>query len=605
MADAVYNIETVFGLRDEATEGLNRILESLKGIAESVGIAEAGLRGLGLVGVATGVVVGLNQIASAAEATTNQLARLRVAHGDTMQAMAAAQRVVEEVPTLGITEALQQVQAAYGVMGEGAFKIAPELARFQEISRFYGQRPDMNRILGMLGSQGLTTPGRENALINRLDNLARVIEATQGAISPDQLLRAQQIMGIRGLQMSPDFINNILPQLMLNWQGAGRGGPGAALAAAEQAFGGGLRGRGTGFQAQEWQRVFGARDPGEQLFRRNPYEWAQIAARAMKEQGFTDEDMFKMASRLFQNPRAAAIMADFFTKGAVALGPSSPYAQLQQRLAQAPGATQYAYGEMLQAPSERQRVIGSLWGKILEEIGKPLETLKEEAFLPLTRWLNQIYLVVKDPVWQSQVVEQVNKNLNTVLSIFRAIERLNQMSTGGGFGDKLLEWMNKFTQLMADAVRWEIMALSWGKIDPRQLGEEMRKLAEPPPEMYQRPGMYLGVPGMTTPDVRLSPIDPRWMPDRPAGPPASFMQPGPAGTTPFGLPNQGSVVPQMWPGPTIQSNRPIWLQTILDIDGRTIAEAITSGQMDALEFSSRGASNMSQGYASGGHNTAP
>src|SRR5215472_17433978 len=107
MADAVYNIETVFGLRDEATEGLNRILESLKGIAESVGIAEAGLRGLGLVGVATGVVVGLNQIASAAEATTNQLARLRVAHGDTMQAMAAAQRVVEEVPTLGITEALQ------------------------------------------------------------------------------------------------------------------------------------------------------------------------------------------------------------------------------------------------------------------------------------------------------------------------------------------------------------------------------------------------------------------------------------------------------------------------------------------------------------------
>lgn len=405
MAVTVMEMMMKLGLQNDAMAGLQAVETILKNMHNYLRTLQGGLDAVGrsaiAVGTATaslGVIagVGLNALASRSAAATEEFNKLKLMVGETDAQLlrGAAWKVVSAVPGSEYLGNIKMARELVGVLGSENIgqitQLLPDLVRAQEwLTKLNAGGPgDIVALTRTLGRTGITDPAKQAQFLEFLDHMTRAVQVTGGQVTAQDYMKVMNFGGVATMGWSKEFIDNVLPKLMLDFKASGggmvamQGNIGMLMS---QEFRSALQGarqdaKGKGI----WHDLL----PGVNLtdtMINNPFLAAQtIGPRLMAQAGGNRARLLEMLSQLFTNPRAASLMA-YMIEHADRIG---GYAANAARM---PGNTQKGM-EAYEAGSPAAQLAN--FTAALENfstvIGEPLERIKLAATGPMIDLLNSL-----------------------------------------------------------------------------------------------------------------------------------------------------------------------------------------------------------------------
>jgi hypothetical protein len=371
---SVYDIAMELQLNDKASEGLRGISDSLAKIGEQLRLATEGFSKLSntvIGGAGIGLALGLERIMTSANKFTDSMIRMRMTGVDAQRAMQAAILTQQMMPTTTTTENLERARRLFPLLGPAGFTMLPQLTRAAELMEFAGAPGGLDPTLQMASRLGLTQPGRQMQLWDFVNQMTRVVQATQGQVTPQMMQQITRMAGITGMTLDPEMMTTVLPALAMSGIG-GRGGPGQALAIMEQGITrAAMRaGGGGGISQRAFRAYFGRNinEADEMQLARNPYQWMQQNAQRFR--GVDPQTISAIFREVFTNPQAAAIMATFLQQGEALLGNRSRFAMARAAYGAAPGATEEAARALEGSTDQKLRQLGATFTETMHNIAR-------------------------------------------------------------------------------------------------------------------------------------------------------------------------------------------------------------------------------------------
>lgn len=236
MATEVYELMMKLGLQNDARVGLTEIANILKNLSgylteleNSLGsFTKAALSPQGLIGVSAAMlgvsgtmVWGMNKFADESAGAVEELNKMKLVLGEigAEKLAGAARAVTGQVPGSSYAENLKLAGDLGNILGPGGVDnivtLLPQLARAQEFLGLLGDKTagsDITSLVQTLGRTGMTDPSQQAKLLAYIDNMVKTVQATGGAVTAQDYMKAIRFGGIESMGWSDDFVTNTGPE---------------------------------------------------------------------------------------------------------------------------------------------------------------------------------------------------------------------------------------------------------------------------------------------------------------------------------------------------------------------------------------------------------
>lgn len=350
----VWKIGVAMSLTNGMSPVIAIIAADVLGLKGKVNEVEAAFKAwkpaiMGAIGVLTGsaMIAGVAKLAGYGSEVNHQLELMKtagMANVEIQQAMAQAMKTSRDVQTTtyaGNLEHIRELRYAFGQTAE-ANQFLSGVSQSNAILNAVkgGGHDQVWELVKSLEQKGLTTNPQE--FMDYVNRMTQVVEATGGKVTPAMFMQSIKYGRTAALGWDEDFIVGALPRLIQSMSGGGSGGgragPGNALMSA---FAKVVQGQIERKAAEEFNRLGLATDyhpikgssqamvniTGAKQFAANPYEWVQtVLMPALKANGITSQtDVIQEISRLFQVRTASQVITEMGLQGRFAQGAQSPF----------------------------------------------------------------------------------------------------------------------------------------------------------------------------------------------------------------------------------------------------------------------------------------
>jgi hypothetical protein len=355
------------------------------------------LLGVGAILGGSLMIDGLVKIAQHGGVVNHQLELMKIAgmdNAEIQESMAQAMKTSGNVMTTTLSENLAHIRELRYAFGE----TSTAMLHLDEISKSNavlnavkgGGQDQVWELVKSLEQKGLTYDPKEFS--SYVDTMTKVVEATGGKVTPQMYFSAFKYGRTAMLGWDEAFIGGALPRLIQSMSGggasggSGSGGPGNALMSA---FAKVVQGQMPKKAAEEWARmgltpggvshIEGSSQSivgeisGADQFMANPYEWVQKTLMpALAERGITSQnDIISEISKMFPVRTASQVISEMALQGRFHEGANSPFEKDIKLQHGAMGMAGYDelikndYPMILQAFNQQ-------WKNLLETLGSPL-----------------------------------------------------------------------------------------------------------------------------------------------------------------------------------------------------------------------------------------
>jgi hypothetical protein len=239
-----------------------------------------------------------------------------------------------------------------------------------------------------LEEKGLTAS--PDVMMSYVDQMTKAVVASGGKVTPEQFFSAFKFGRTAMLGWDETFVTQMLPRLIQSWSGgggfSGTSGPGNALMSGFSTVVSGHMTKAAGMMWEKMGLATMEKIPGSSqvlthvrqslvdAFLKNPYEFAQqIAPDVIKAAGGKDQNkMIEVVGKMLQNRTAGAVITQMILQGRAVLGDQSPF-EKDARLQREAFDQRMSYDELIKNDYQTMmKAFHSQWKSFNETIGAPL-----------------------------------------------------------------------------------------------------------------------------------------------------------------------------------------------------------------------------------------
>jgi hypothetical protein len=371
---------------------------TIKGIEKNFAGWATALGGVAAILGGSAMIGGLVALAKHGGDVNHQLELMKIAGMDNAEiqgSIAQAMKTTGNVMTTTLSENLAHIRELRYAFGDTTVAMShlDEISKANSILNSVkgGGKDQVWELVKSLEQKGLTYKPEEFS--SYVNTMTKVIEATGGKVTPEMFMSTFKYGRTSMLGWDESFVGGALPRLMQSMAtgggggGAGSGGPGNALMSA---FAKVVQGQMPKTAAEEFGRmglapggvkhITGSSESqlpggiaGRDQFMANPYEWVQKTLMpALAAHGITEQnDIISQISKMFPVRTASQIITEMGLQGRFHEGMNSPF---EKDIALQKGAMGMAGGDELMKNDYPTvlREFNQQWENLLQTLGSPL-----------------------------------------------------------------------------------------------------------------------------------------------------------------------------------------------------------------------------------------